>query len=1204
MSYEPPSGYKIGLTFVNGYVVPAGYKVGLEFSPSDDPVGDTKYLLPEGVSTALYGETYIWRTEFVSVAGVDALAISNQHKTALGTRYIVTNGVSAHPVGKPNVRNWNYQAFPSGIQSLLINKPYIWNTRQYITNGGRFKSDEYGNAYVQGGVKHLSVRGFSSLSTGRPVAVNTTADQHITRITLQSTLSFGLHDFQPYTLWAIGFNTFRSGNGYIQHTPTPKGWVSEAYGQASIEFSLKTLTTSGLDNFVTGYPQIRDRAQKLFHSAAQQRSTIFGDTRARLSSLRVSIEGFNTLELSDWASISNTRRFYALSGINAGFFGNLEITNKTPSLFPLGLDATTYGDTFVAYSTRFIYQKESESHLGVGKPTLKKTPSIAPKGFEGSVGLQWISFYERELNLDKKGFDAARVSVDDATLTHKRRFVTIEDGKGFRQDAYGKPVLTHEVRTVEAKGASFAVLSTRTWVSYGLRGLEVKPIEPLPVSTLHMIGGSRSVAPDGFDATEWLTRIIPHSQSVYSLGFANEYGWPTVGNYKRYPKPFGFSSEDSIGYRWGRSYVWNSRQVVVQSFAADNGLYPPAISTWHNIVNRDRLVSPTGSDFQKFGNQHPLHNARLIEPNGKDFLKTSLTNITYWQRTALAESWDSLAVPRWAVVFNIADLIHSTGFDPLAIGVEHSLSNRSRKYDRVGGFETYSFGNAFIADAVRNIVPRQLHSIQPPRIEMPTVDHYTKYIEDINGRDLLSVSLPFIREHWNKITTRWAFHPPAFVGEPVLKNLTPELRAYGRNFEEYGTASARTEWREVYQFGDEAARFGVNTIRDSKSWVFPKSFGGYRVGLSKLIRIGGVPDNQFILARGLEHDGKYFGRAFVGAQEALTEGFNSNKFGETLLYANSIRVEPGIGERKHGTQKIYNKNQVIVVGSSSNPEAPPSPILSPHLIFGPNERPPGYKAPPGAHYVDMDTGGRSIKGIGRNVRVNHYHRNLKVSGLAAPDSHSSGRATPAIRNTKFFIDTKSLQALRLGYPKLLPHNITAKHYQSSDTAAIGRAKAERAPYTGPQDIKNISKMDFLSFGVSRVELLHRKLIAKGSDLMVAGTGSGSDTPYMWQRLRVGELMPTIPKGFNSEAYSDHWISLGVRQVCAEGFDASNTDSYDFEGFEGRMKVFTPPETIPKQLLQQKGSYMSLYGIPNIQNKAHHIRPDGNAEQYRKGVQHA
>src|SRR5690554_3969090 len=102
MPYQPPSGYKVALTFVNGYEVPAGYKVGLEFSPSDGSVGDTQYISPEGVSAALYGETYIWRTEFVSVVGLAAPAISNQHKAALYTRYIGATSIAAPTVSKPH----------------------------------------------------------------------------------------------------------------------------------------------------------------------------------------------------------------------------------------------------------------------------------------------------------------------------------------------------------------------------------------------------------------------------------------------------------------------------------------------------------------------------------------------------------------------------------------------------------------------------------------------------------------------------------------------------------------------------------------------------------------------------------------------------------------------------------------------------------------------------------------------------------------------------------------------------------------------------------------------------------------------------------------------------------------------------------------------------------------------------------------------
>lgn len=118
--------------------------------------------------------------------------------------------------------------------------------------------------------------------------------------------------------------------------------------------------------------------------------------------------------------------------------------------------------------------------------------------------------------------------------------------------------------------------------------------------------------------------------------------------------------------------------------------------------------------------------------------------------------------------------------------------------------------------------------------------------------------------------------------------------------------------------------------------------------------------------------------------------------------------------------------------------------------------------------------------------------------------------------------------------------------------------------------------------------------------MKMGTRLAGDFPYMWQGLRVGELMPTIPDGFNAMLFGNTWISLKIREIRPKGFDSFIAE-YDLNNFAMRMKVFHQEKPVQIQHIQAVGFDQNTVPAPNIKPKTQYIRPDGNSEQYRKGA---
>ena len=92
------------------------------------------------------------------------------------------------------------------------------------------------------------------------------------------------------------------------------------------------------------------------------------------------------------------------------------------------------------------------------------------------------------------------------------------------------------------------------------------------------------------------------------------------------------------------------------------------------------------------------------------------------------------------------------------------------------------------------------------------------------------------------------------------------------------------------------------------------------------------------------------------------------------------------------------------------------------------------------------------------------------------------------------------------------------------------------------------------------------------------------------------------EGFNAEQFGQAWVSLRVRDLFVPGEDFMQVAEYDPMDFAKRMRVrnATTPKP-PAQGVGPVGFHALQAGTPGARLGAHHIRPDGNAEQYRKGA---
>ncbi|MFG5779863.1 hypothetical protein ACFIQF_22615 [Comamonas sp. J-3] len=783
-----------------------------------------------------------------------------------------------------------------------------------------------------------------------------------------------------------------------------------------------------------------------------------------------------------------------------------------------------------------------------------------------------------------------------------QRYVT---PTGLHSLAMGNASVTHGVRRVTAAGGVDSLRLGTAWVSRSPRDVSPAGISSLVMLESHTVGGRRYINPVGTEMTQWGERIIPISQTVGPQGFAGEVGQPAVQNMRQYVKPQGFALHAQEVLRFGRAHAWNLRQFIVQNYDPADGLNPPGFGQWTAIENRNKTIGAQGWASERHGYTQIDNNARLLAPGGiappslPEYQKTG--SVTHRNRPQLLDGFDSAVVSHWHAIYNNAAIVGPYGVDMLTTGAP-TIENRSREYRNVGGMDVMAVGKPMVSAGVRTLSFEDRYTIEPPPIPLPVVKLHTRYVEQVSGGDMSSVGGAILNIRWTTIQPRWT-HKDLF-GEPTLRKVTPELYAQGANHEEFGTASIRTQWRRIETAEGYMTQWGRPIVRDRRNWVTLDGLMPPEIPRPTVTKQGGLPEVQNIVAQGIDpnKDGNQVPRPTVSYLFAYPEGFDAMKFGATVVTANSIRVDPGISEYLMGEPMVTLKNRVLTVKDGiPAPLEVPAPRLSPHTIYAVVEAPmQAMRNHPTSqlHYVDHSPATNELlKGPG----VPRIEHRLRPVAPIWPDSETKLFGQAEVILARHYVRPEGFQMLRVGMHSL-PGQQDIETFQDSEATEWGKPTVKFAPYLGPQTIAPKGFAGEMGSD-TRAEFKNRSLPLAGWHSLAMGASKPGDTPYAWQGLRVGPLMPTIPEGFNAEQHGTAWVSHRVRNLPLEGFDSFACE-YDYQQFEKRMRVKNASDTTkpPAQGIGAAGIAAPVQvGAPDVRPGTYFIRPDGNAEQYRKGA---
>jgi hypothetical protein len=90
-----------------------------------------------------------------------------------------------------------------------------------------------------------------------------------------------------------------------------------------------------------------------------------------------------------------------------------------------------------------------------------------------------------------------------------------------------------------------------------------------------------------------------------------------------------------------------------------------------------------------------------------------------------------------------------------------------------------------VASARRTLSFEYLYTIAPPPIPLPEIKLRTRYVEPV-GFNSLKTGSNELKINWNKIYPR--FELKQNIGEPIVKNVTPEIKLRGLDMSEFGVA--------------------------------------------------------------------------------------------------------------------------------------------------------------------------------------------------------------------------------------------------------------------------------------------------------------------------------------------------------------------------------------------------------------------------------
>lgn len=842
------------------------------------------------------------------------------------------------------------------------------------------------------------------------------------------------------------------------------------------------------------------------------------------------------------AKVFNWNSHVRPAGLGPGAIGYPSVANRTTYCLPTGIVPGGFGTALV----KNFFQQAFPVGVapgGTGTPTVQNfNRSLAPTGiFQGAFGTPAV-----------------------------QNLLRYAAPSGFVATLFGTAFLSGGVRETKPSGFNASHYGI-AFVAYGQRELKPSGIYQGGFGT-PLIGFQRTLVPQGFEATYWgQSNVQDNSQRVYSIGRdMSVLGVPGVDHNPRLISPISIPS----ALEWGRAEVWKLRQVVTPYSEA--GDWGERFGTFNYVENRDRAVGTFGHLSSRFGTLDVVNGARAVVARGMDATLWGNPLVAFAIRHIQPPGLDSLVMSNWSAVVNAARVVTAAGADTSRFGQARAVNTR-RYLERIGNWESLDMGVPFVAFRVREVVQYQFPD--PPYPGQPKVQNLRSYV-DLDGKGIAPGLIGFhdAQVHRSIIAPRYNYID--MVGEPVVRNVTPEVGAYGHDSAEFGRAAAHNQW-ESYRFqGFDAALYGRPAVAYRTKTVFCNGIRAGAFGMPTCL--WGDPNLPFTRTLGVVSidASASFGTAKVGSNVIYPMGIEAFSTGNAVVKANSIYATGYLGQA-FGMPSLNNP-QTIEPDAIQEGETFGKPRLSPLTVWAPTGAPSQAINNHGGvrgHRIDAmysaggasgDDGNRPFFGTPRVMMPGTQH--VLPAGILAFGANLVHWVSLRQRT----VYPPSIKSLKMGFPALQKGG--ELWVEGYDMAAFGVPSVEN--YVDPRTPRSIRPGGLLAleFGSAAIENQHRQIYPAG--LLATRYGA-----YL-----VGPPKRADNVGMGvTNAWGVPFVAFRNRVVYPPGIADWAVSEYTAGQFDQRIRV---RHALGATIMPIAAGDGERFGYPGVRNAQHIIRPIG------------
>lgn len=450
---------------------------------------------------------------------------------------------------------------------------------------------------------------------------------------------------------------------------------------------------------------------------------------------------------------------------------------------------------------------------------------------------------------------------------------------------------------------------------------------------------------------------------------------------------------------------------------------------------------------------------------------------------------------------------------------------------------------------------------------------------DLDGKGIAPGLLGFHDAQVHRSIIAPRFNYIDMVGEPVVRNVTPEVAAYGHDSAEFGRAAAHNQW-ESYRFqGFDAALYGRPAVEYRTKTVF---CNGIRAGaFGTPTCLWGDPNLPFTRTLGVSgiDASASFGIAKVGSNVIYPIGIDAFRAGNALVKANSIYPNGYFGQA-FGTP-LLNYPQTAAPESIQAGESFGKPVLNPLTIWAPFGAPQQAINNHGVrgHRIDAmyakgginsDDGDRPFFGAPRVMIPGTQY--VAPFGLLAFRSNEAHWIS--LRRRTLLAD--GLKSLRMGFPALSKGG-EAQAY-GYDMSAFGTAFV--SIYVDPTIPRTVNPAGLLAlaFGAQVVQNQHRWIYPAG----FLATRHGAylvGPPKRADNVSMGVMT----------AWGGPFVAFRNRVVQPPGIAGWAVSEYTAGQFDQRIRVL---HGAGATIVPGSAGDGECFGYPGVRNAQHIIRPIG------------